>query len=103
MVVCSENISDFQGYWTTWWYTVPNTFSKKWIFFKSWILWYQCMDILQWISNTSSYVLPSSLEEQEEEGRVKATLPNTTGVVANFRKYLFVAAKRNYYCKAPLL
>lgn len=46
---------------------------------------------------SSSYVLPNSLEEQEEEGRVKATLPNTTEVVvANFRKYLFVVAKRNY-------
>lgn len=46
---------------------------------------------------SSSYVLPNSLEEQEEEGRVKATLPNTAEVVvANFRKYLFVVAKRNY-------
>lgn len=55
---------------------------------------------------SSSYVLPYSLEEQEEKGRVKVTLPNTTEVevvVANFRKYLFVAAKRNYYCKSPLL
>lgn len=36
---------------------------------------------------SSSYVLPNSLEEQEEEDRVKATLPNLTEVVvANFRK-----------------
>lgn len=68
---------------------MPNTFSESVSFFKIMDIFISMYGYItvNFKYYSSSYVLPNSLEEQEEEDRVKATLPNTTDVVvANFRK-----------------